>query len=257
MKLRQHLNPSTVISCIALFAALGGVAYAAVPKSSVGTQQLRNGAVNTAKLRNGAVTAQKLRRNAVNSAKLRNNSVLAEKIADGAIDSSKLGRGSVRAVALGGGVVTNPKIQNAAVNAAKLANGAVSTEKLAGNAVSAEKLGASAVTPGKIQDGAVSAAKLNAGLLAQLVKDVAYATKTSPSDKSQGKSVVADCPPGKVVIGGGAAIVEGGVDHAIVESGPVLVDGAGKRTAWSAAAVSSQVPVSDWSVTAYAICATL
>ncbi len=43
---------------IALFVAMGGTGYAAfsVPKNSVGTKQLENGAVTTKKIKNGAVT---------------------------------------------------------------------------------------------------------------------------------------------------------------------------------------------------------
>ena len=50
------------ISITALFVALGGAGYAALslPKNSVGTNQIQNGAVNTAKLKNGAVTKNKL-----------------------------------------------------------------------------------------------------------------------------------------------------------------------------------------------------
>lgn len=57
-------RPSTalVVSMIALVMALGGTAYAkfTLPKNSVGTKQLKNGAVTTGKLKNGAVTVNKL-----------------------------------------------------------------------------------------------------------------------------------------------------------------------------------------------------
>jgi hypothetical protein len=56
-------SPALVISLIALFVALGGTSYAAValkiPKNSVGTPQLKNGAVTAAKLNASAIAALK------------------------------------------------------------------------------------------------------------------------------------------------------------------------------------------------------
>ena len=51
--------PSTVVACIALLVALGGVGYAAtvLPAGSVGTAQLKDGAVVSSKVRNGSLRA--------------------------------------------------------------------------------------------------------------------------------------------------------------------------------------------------------
>ena len=58
-RLRRHFTFANVIACLALFIALGGASYAAfkLPRNSVGTRQLKNGAVTGAKIRKGAVTA--------------------------------------------------------------------------------------------------------------------------------------------------------------------------------------------------------
>jgi hypothetical protein len=110
--MKRHLNPATVIACIALFAALGGAAVAAKTASKVKTQNLVNGAVTTAKLRNGAVT----------TSKLRNGGVTGQKIAAATIGSGQLANGSVRSGQLGGQVVTEAKIKAGAVSSSKLSS---------------------------------------------------------------------------------------------------------------------------------------
>lgn len=238
--LKRHLSVANVLSLMALFVALSASAYAAttIGKKSVKAQHLANNSVTSQKLRNGAVT----------TAKLRNGAVIGSKIAPGAVSGEDLANGGVRSAALGGGVVTSGKIKD----------GAVTPEKLANNSVGTDKITANAVATGKIQDGAISAAKLNSGLLAQLVKDVSYATaSTGAPSNSVTKSVTALCPPGKQVVGGGAkADIGAGADPlSITESAP-HVDTAGNRTGWSAAArhISG---MDAWALEAYAICADL
>jgi hypothetical protein len=56
-------SPAIVIASVALLVAMGGTSIAAVsalPRSSVGTAQLKTGAVTTAKLRKNAVTSAKI-----------------------------------------------------------------------------------------------------------------------------------------------------------------------------------------------------
>jgi hypothetical protein len=57
-------SPALVVACVALGVALGGTGYATgvqVPRSSVGTPQLKNSAVTTKKLAANAVTAAKVK----------------------------------------------------------------------------------------------------------------------------------------------------------------------------------------------------
>ena len=55
-------SPALAVSFVALVVALGGTSYAALslPRNSVGTKQIVNGAVTARKIRNGAVTAAKI-----------------------------------------------------------------------------------------------------------------------------------------------------------------------------------------------------
>lgn len=236
--LSKHLSFANAISCIALFVALSGAAYAATTtlgRKSVKTQNLANGSVTTLKLRGGSVT----------NLKLRNGAVTGPKIAPGAVGASQLANGSIRSAQLGGGVVTSGKLKD----------GAVSESKILNSAVTNSKLGANAVTNGKIQDGAVTSAKLSASFLAQLVKNVSYVNKASgaPSVTSP-QSVTAECPVGKQVVGGGARIVPGeAVSGEITDSVPSIA-GDGKRTGWTAVARASE-GAKTFAVEAHAICA--
>ncbi|MGA8746318.1 MAG: hypothetical protein WB507_10695 [Solirubrobacterales bacterium] len=56
---QSRLTFANVISCLALFIALGGAAYAAtkLPANSVGTKQLKGGAVTAAKVKSGSLLA--------------------------------------------------------------------------------------------------------------------------------------------------------------------------------------------------------
>ncbi len=55
--IRRRLSFANVVSCIALFVALGGASYAAIqlPKNSVGAKQIKPSAVNSSKIKNGSL----------------------------------------------------------------------------------------------------------------------------------------------------------------------------------------------------------
>jgi hypothetical protein len=235
--LSKHLTFANVISCIALFAALSGAAYAV-------TTPLGKKAVKTQNLANGAVTKLKLHRGAVTNLKLRDGAVTGTKIALGAVGSGQIANGAVRSAQLGGGVVTTGKVKNGAINGEKLAVGAVGTSQLA----------ASSVTGGKIQDGAVTSAKLSSSLLTQLVRNVSYVSKASgPLGTASPQSATAECPAGRQVVGGGARIVPGESTAVQISDSIPSVAAGGKRTGWTATAKATDGKT--FAVEATAICA--
>ncbi len=90
----KHLSFANVMTCFAVFIALGGSAYA-VGKNTIGTKQIKNNAVTAKKIKKNAVTAAKIKKNAVTAAKVKGNAITAAKIKDGSITSGKIADGAV------------------------------------------------------------------------------------------------------------------------------------------------------------------
>ncbi|HLY49026.1 MAG TPA: hypothetical protein VKR21_07505 [Solirubrobacteraceae bacterium] len=82
-------SPALGVAFVALLVALGGTSLAAfnLPRNSVGTRQLRNGAVTSKKIKNGAVTTAKLKDGAVTASKI-NTSGLSVPRADNAANAA-------------------------------------------------------------------------------------------------------------------------------------------------------------------------
>lgn len=218
--LSKHLSFANAISCIALFIALSGAAYAA-------KTTLANKAVKTRNLANGSVTALKLRNGSVTPLKLANGAVTGPKVAPGAVGSTQLANGAVRSAALGGGVVTQGKLKDGAV------------------------------TGNKLQDGAISSGKLSATLLRQIVRNVTYVNAVTPEDSEESKTVTANCPAGKQAIGGGARLGGELKSVALTGTSPSAASG-GERTGWSAFAHETGTGQTEkWSLEAFVICAEL
>jgi hypothetical protein len=227
--LKRHLSVANVLSCIALFVALAGTAYAA---GKLGPGQVK--AVNIA---SQAVTNSKIKTQAVTSGKIKNSGINAADLAPGS--------------------VINSKIKNKAVTNAKLGTESVGASKLAKKAVTANILGPEAVSAGKLANESVSATKLSASFYRQLLKNVTYETVTSANDTETEKSVTATCPVGKEVIGGGARInAPASVNVAVSASYP-LVTASNSRAGWIATGHETPTEAGNWQVVAYAVCAEL
>jgi hypothetical protein len=103
---RFRVRYADVVATLALLLATGGTAYAAtvLPKDSVGTPQLKDGAVITAKLHGRSVTTPKLARNAVRSGQIKNGSVSLDDLVGTDLSGSisfSLGAGACSTVTLG------------------------------------------------------------------------------------------------------------------------------------------------------------
>ena len=88
-------SPALVISIVAMFAALGGGAFAATATTS---KQALN---NKGNLQKNVVKKNNIAKNAVVKAKIKKNAVTEKKLKGESVTSSKLGEGSVKASQLG------------------------------------------------------------------------------------------------------------------------------------------------------------
>lgn len=149
--IRSKFTFANLIALVALFAAIGGTAFAVTkaPKNSVTTKSIKNGAVKSKKLADGSVSG----------AKLSDGSVVSAKLADGAVVSAKLADGSVLSGKLAEQAVTGEKIADGAVSGEKLGADSVTTEKIAQGAVTNTDLAQNSVSVGKIEPAAITAQK--------------------------------------------------------------------------------------------------
>jgi hypothetical protein len=89
-------SPALVISCLALFLALTGSAFAVgIAKNSVRSAQLVDGTVRTVDLRDNAVNAAKVAPDSVGSEEIAENAVESPEVAPEALTSQDLGAASV------------------------------------------------------------------------------------------------------------------------------------------------------------------
>jgi len=91
-RLRRRLTFANMISCAALFIALGGTSYAAI---SVGSAQIRTGAVGKSEIRAGAVGKSEVRPSAVGKSEVATNAIGKSEIAKSGVDTGEIKDGGV------------------------------------------------------------------------------------------------------------------------------------------------------------------
>jgi len=116
-------SPAVVISCLALFLALTGSAFAVgIAKNSVRSAQIVDGTVRTVDLRDNAVNAQKIAPDSVGS----------EEIAENAVSSPEVAPDSLTNQDLGDASVTSSEVADQSLTANDLGPNSVASSELAG-----------------------------------------------------------------------------------------------------------------------------
>lgn len=211
-----------VMSVIALNRDIEAVAGAAPKDDSVGSSVIRDGAVAPADLADGAVTPR------------------------------AIARGAVTPPAIGARAVTPPALAPGAVTRAAIAPGAVTRSAVAPDSLDGSRIDEATlarVPRSGRADVAADAAGLGGVPAAEHVSRVTVVrAATATSSAPQKGPLVAACPAGTTVVGGGAA-VDGSRQVAITTSAP---EG---RSGWTAEAGEVSDVSAPWRLTVTAICA--
>ena len=116
-----RISPALVVSCVALFLALGGSAFAVgVAKNSVRSAQIVDGTVRSIDLRD----------NAVNAPKIAPDSVGSEEIAENAVESAEVAQDALTAQDLGAASVTSSEVADQSLTANDLGPNSVAASEL-------------------------------------------------------------------------------------------------------------------------------
>jgi hypothetical protein len=84
------------------------------------------------------------------------------------------------------------------------------------------------------------------------LRDLEVILGVSATDSSTPKLVIVNCPPGKLVVGGGARVTGSGANNVRVNE---FFTTPPSRTAWTVQAVESPATGNSWQLTGSAICA--
>ncbi len=137
---RFRLSPALVISCVALFLAIGGTTLATA-RNTVRSPQIVDGTIRTVDIHDGAVTSAKVADNSLTADDLAANSVGTEEIAPNAVNNAKIAPNAVGATqiaphAVGAGQLGTVTVRTSSTNPiAAGADGSVSVNCAAGEQV--------------------------------------------------------------------------------------------------------------------------
>ena len=188
-------SPALVIAVIALFAGLGGAAYAV---------KLGKNDVKTRHIAPKAVKGSKIAKNAVKTAKIRDGAVLGGKIAANGVSEAAIAEHAVSRRKIKAQAVTTPKVADTAVETRKLADAAVTAAKLApGSVTGAAALASITVT---VDPPASGCARATAAVAGAAGDD--HVVVTAPAGLPASVVATGDVAPGQV----GVRVCNGGTD---------------------------------------------
>lgn len=187
-------SPATAISIVALFVALGGTSYAvtALPRNSVGSNQLRPRAVKESDLANRSVITRKLAGQAVTTAKLARGAVTGDRVAPDTLGGPQIDESTLSTVPFATEATRARTAERAAL--ADRVEHADRADR-AGTATSADRAA--------VADRAVTADKADHAGVADALSGVHVEEQPFEGADGDFDGVLVTCDEGLVAVGGG------------------------------------------------------
>jgi hypothetical protein len=216
-------SPALAISCLALFLALVGTAFAA-PKLMVRSAQIVDSTVRTVDLRDSAV----------NSAKIADTTVTADDLGTDSVNTDEIAKDAVK----------SDEIAKDAVNTDEIADNAVTSSEVAADSLTAGDLASNSVTSLEIADQTINSNDIGANAVnADELSVVTLRSKSEQIEAGKNKSISVPCQAGEQVLSGGGAPSAYGVE---------MTSNAPSGNGWFYAA--SNKTAANQTITVYALC---
>ena len=216
-------SPALVISCVALFLALAGSAFAA-KVATVRSAQIVDGTVRTVDLRDNAVNSVKIADATVSGTDLGTDSVGTDEIAKDAVKSDESAKDAVNSEEIADNAVTSSEVAPDSLTAGDLALGSVTSSEIANQTIDSDEIGPNAVH-------------------AEELGDTVLRTNSKSLAAGTNGSISVPCQAGEQIISGGGAPSNYGVE---------MTSNAPSGNGWFYAA--SNKTGATQTITVYALC---
>jgi hypothetical protein len=195
-------SPALAISCVALFLALVGTAFAA-PQLAVRSAQIVNGTIRTADLGKDVVKSQKIADATVGAADLGADSVGSDEIAKDAVNSDEIAENAV----------ASAEVAPDSLTADDLAANSVGTVEVTNESLGSADLGIASVGTSEVTNESLAQNDLGPNSVGgSELGDVTVRTKSEPIGAGNNGVVSVACQAGEQVLSGGGAPSAFGVE---------------------------------------------